>query len=67
MKLAKKTRNCFIHNGSKVDEKWLERYRETRGESSNADINDKLPVSFHQVEDWNDLVVRVVNEIRDAL
>lgn len=67
LNLAKKTRNCFIHNGSKVDEKWLECFRETRGESSKAEINDELPVTFHQVEDWHDLIVRIVNEIKDAM
>ncbi len=62
LKLAKETRNCFIPNGSKVDEKSLECYRETR-----ARINDELPVSFHQVEDWYKLIVRIVIEIIDAL
>ncbi len=67
LKLAKLTRNCFIHNGSKVNEKWLECFRETRGEKSKANINDTLPINFHQVENWHDLIVRIVNEIKDAL
>ena len=32
-----------------------------------ADVNDILPVNFHQVEDWHDLIVRIVNEIKHAL
>jgi len=28
---------------------------------------DKLPVTFHQVEDWHELIVSIVNDIKDAL
>ena len=66
LKLAKVTRNKFIHNGSKVDETWLECYRETRGENSKADVNDNLPVNFHQIEDWHELIVSIVTEIKLA-
>lgn len=67
LKLAKETRNCFIHNNSKVDERWLEVFREVKNKNSIAQIGDKLPVDFNQIEDWHELIIRIVNEIKDTI
>jgi len=67
LKLAKETRNCFIHNNSKVDEHWLEAFKEVNGGCSAAQIGDKLPVDFHQIEDWHELIIKIVNEIKDTI
>lgn len=66
LNLAKKTRNCFIHNNSKVDKLWLEAFKDARGENSVAQIGDKLPVNFHQIEDWGELIIEIVNEIKNT-
>ena len=67
LKLAKETRNCFIHNGSKVDEKWLKAFKEARRVNSAAKIGDKLPINFHQVEDWHELIIQTVNKIKNGI
>ncbi len=67
LKLAKETRNCFIHNDSKVDERWLEVFNEAKDEDPAAQIGDELPVNFHQIEDWHGLIIEIVNEIKDTI
>lgn len=67
MKLAKETRNCFIHNSSKVDKRWLEVFREAKGKNSTAQIGDKLPVDFRQIEDWHELIIQTVNKIKNTI
>lgn len=67
LKLAKETRNCFIHNNSKVDEHWLEAFKEVNGRDSTAQIGDELPVNFHQIEGWHELIIEIVNEIKDSV
>jgi len=67
--LAKKTRDCFIHNSSKIDYKgeWIEAYKIARGTTPSANRGDELEVGlvniFHQVEDWHDLIVGVAKTI----
>lgn len=67
LNLAKETRNCFIHNNSKVDERWLEVFKEARNNNSTAKSGDKLPVNFKQIEDWHELVTKIVKEIKDTI
>ncbi|KPJ56552.1 hypothetical protein AMJ49_04555 [Parcubacteria bacterium DG_74_2] len=67
LKLAKESRNCFIHNNSKVDEKWLEAYKEARTKDSITQIGEKLPVDFHQIEDWHDLIIKIVNKAKNVI
>jgi len=64
--LAKESRNCFIHNNSKVNERWLEAFREARGKNSTTQIGDKLPVNFHQIENWHKLIIQIVNKIKET-
>lgn len=67
LKLAKETRNCFIHNNSKVDERWLKVFKEVNGKNSTARIGDELPVDFHKIEGWHELIIKIVNGIKDAV
>jgi hypothetical protein len=67
LKLAKETRNCFIHNDSKVDEPWLKAFKEVNGRDSTAQIGDELPVNFHQIEGWHELIIEIVDEIKDSV
>jgi len=70
LKLAKETRNCYIHNGNKIDQKWLDSYIDAKG-SPIASIGDDLtkgfPNFFHQIEEWHILVVNTTNKIKNKL
>lgn len=67
LKLAKETRNCYIHNNGKIDQKWIDAYTEAKGNPI-ASIGDELdrgfPNAFHQIEDWNELLVSITNKIK---
>lgn len=67
LKLAKETRNCFIHNNSRVDQKWLDAFNFVRPATSTTQIGDNLPISFSQIEDWNELILKVVTKISEAI
>jgi len=67
LKLAKETRNCFIHNSSKVDKNWLVAYKEARGENRTIKTGDELSIGFHQIEDWHELIVQITNRIKGAV
>ena len=67
LRLAKETRNCFIHNNSKVDARWLRAFKKAEGNDSTAKIGDKLPVKFHQIEDWHELIIEIVDKIKDTI
>lgn len=67
LKLAKETRNCFIHNSSKVDERWLEVFKVARDIKSTTQVGDKLPVDFYQIEDWHKLIIQIINKIKDTI
>jgi hypothetical protein len=67
LKLAKETRNCFVHNNSKVDEPWLEAFKGVNAKDSTAQIGDGLPVDFHQIEGWHELIMGIVDEIKDSV
>jgi hypothetical protein len=67
LKLAKETRNCFIHNGLKVGQKWLNAYRDARKVSSSitlgGDLQKGLGNKFHQIEDWHELIIDITKRI----
>ena len=69
LKLAKETRNCFIHNNSKIDKRWIDTYKEVRGTNIGIEIGEELSkyVYVPQVEDWHELVVRIVNKTKEAV
>lgn len=67
LNLAKETRNCFIHKNLKVDGHWLEAFKKARGKDSTDKIGSKLPVGFREVEDWHELIVKIVKRIKDAV
>lgn len=70
LKLAKETRNCYIHNGSKIDQRWLDSYEDAKG-SPIASVGDDLrrgfPNLFHQIEEWQILIVDTTNSIKDKI
>lgn len=67
LKLAKETRNCYLHNGGKIDQRWLDAYKESKGEPI-AKINDSLKDGFsnlfYQIEDWHKLIIQLTNKIK---
>lgn len=71
LKLAKETRNCFIHRGSKIDKKWVDAYGDARREFPTEKIGKRLEEgfqnTFHQIEDWHVLIVELSKVIREVL
>ncbi len=65
--LAKETRNCFIHNASRVDKKWLNAFKNARKVDSTCQINEELPISFQQIEDWHQLIIKIVKKIEETI
>jgi len=66
LRLAKRTRNCYIHNGSKIDYKWLKAYAAARGKpiaSKGDDLGEGINI-YHRAEDWHKLIVFAANEIK---
>lgn len=70
LKLAKVTRNCYIHNNGKINQRWIDAYTEAKG-STIASIGDELergfPNSFHQIEEWNELIVKTTGKIKEKI
>jgi len=70
LELAKETRNCFIHNGSKINGRWLDAHRNARGIST-AILGDELQRGlsnvFHQIENWNELIVNVTKKVEQKI
>jgi hypothetical protein len=63
LKLARETRNCFIHNFSRVDSKWIKAYECARKLKTPFKEGQELPLLFEEVEIWHDLTIEIVNEI----
>jgi hypothetical protein len=70
LKLAKETRNCYIHNGGKIDQRRVDAYKAAKG-TPIANVNDNLqkgfPKLFHQIEDWHSLIAKTANKIKDRI
>jgi len=69
LKLAKKTRNCFIHDGGKISDDWIRAYEALKTPCP-YNIGDKLPpeVTFIQkIEDWHELIVNIANQIETEI
>ncbi len=70
LKLAKMTRNCYIHNGSKIDQPWVDSYKEAKGNSTNLmgqELHSGFPTLFHKIEDWNELIVNTASKIKTKI
>jgi hypothetical protein len=69
--LAKATRNCFVHNGSKIDQTWMEAYQLARGIPSIEKIGDDVKSAFesilHQVEDWHEIVIKITKKLEEKI
>ena len=70
--LARETRNCYIHNDGKADDKWIKCYKNTKGKSLISE-GDDLNKGFQggepylQIEEWHILIVNVTNRIKDKI
>ncbi len=70
LKLAKETRNCYIHNGSKTNQIWLNSYEDVKGSpivSKGEDLIMAFPNVFHQIEEWQILIVDITNKIKSKI
>ena len=70
LKLAKETRNCYIHNGSKVNQRWLNAYQDAKGNPIallSDDLNKGFPNLFHQIEEWHELIVNTTSNIKTKI
>lgn len=73
LKLAKETRNCFIHNGSKIDNQWLSAYQNARGNKvllislEGKGLGEGLSNIFYEIEDWNNLIVNISKKVKDRV
>ncbi|MEK7624357.1 MAG: hypothetical protein AAB404_01330 [Patescibacteria group bacterium] len=71
LSLAKATRNCFIHNGSKIDNNWLSADKKIRGNCHANLLGHRLEEGFqpifHQIEDWHDLIVNIAEKIKEKI
>jgi hypothetical protein len=68
--LAKETRNCYIHNKSKINKEWLDSYKNAKGNpiaSVNDNLNKGFSNLFHQIEDYNNLIVKITNNIKNKI
>lgn len=67
LKLAKETRNCFIHHDSKIDTRWLAAYEDARGSINNTllgeSLSEGLPEIFHEVENWHALISGIARKV----
>ncbi len=58
---AKETRNSFVHRRGLVNKRWLKTYRRAGGKDP-LKICDILPLQLHDLEDWTDIVINIVNK-----
>lgn len=70
LKLAKETRNCYIHNNGKIDQRWIDAYTESKGIPI-ASVGDELSRGFsnifYQIEEWNEFIVDLTRKIKDKI
>jgi hypothetical protein len=70
LRLAKVTRNCYIHNDSKVDEYWEKTYFEARKKEpilKNEFVDSAFDEFLKQVEDWHKLILNITKKIENKL
>lgn len=71
LKLAKETRNCFIHNGSKIDDFWLSAYNGSRGNLSidlrGKKLSEGFTNIFYEIENWHNLIISISNKIKEKI
>ncbi len=70
LELAKVTRNCYIHKGGKINQDWIKAYTEAKGNpiaSVGDELNKGFPNLFHQIEEWNELIVNTASKIRKKI
>jgi len=71
--LAKETRNCYVHNGGKINNRWKTAYENAKGKlilnKEGDNILEEFPNNkfYHQVEEWHSLIVEITNKIKAKL
>ena len=59
LEFAKETRNSFIHRRGLINKNWLKIYKKTSRKKQHH-INDDIPLDFHDLENWTDMMVKIV-------
>ena len=69
LKLARETRNCYVHNGSRIDRKWIDAYKQARNKDAKEGerISNSLPEFYYQIEKWHDLIIELTDEIETKI
>jgi len=67
-RLAGETRNCVVHNGHVMDDRWLQAYSNARNASFLTMITTDLyrAVRLPQVEEWHQLFFRITERIENS-
>lgn len=69
LKLARETRNYFIHKDSKIDTDWIDIFQKIRGENpklvEGMDLSIALEGAFEAVEEWHVLFLKIIEKIKD--
>lgn len=66
--LVKETRNCVVHHGHMIEDKWRNAWKDARGNATipqDASFPDDLYyiIKMPQVEDWHDFFLRITDRI----
>ncbi|MFA7707860.1 MAG: hypothetical protein WCX73_02840 [Candidatus Pacearchaeota archaeon] len=70
LNLAKQTRNCYVHNGGKIDQIWLDscnKIEEKSMELIGKNLEDGFQNLFHRIEEWHDLIIEATNKIKEKI
>ena len=73
--LAKETRNCFTHRGGRIDDRWLNACKKSRGSSHisklGSEIGDELTKDHYEllreVEKWHKIFVNIARRTRKLI
>ena len=68
LKLAKETRNCFIHGGN-ISDAWIKAYTAIKNPCPYT-FGNKLPrevTAIQKIEDWHELIVKIANQIETEI
>lgn len=67
LRLAKETRNCYVHNASNIDQKWLNAYENVHGSINSFNVGDELGLMFHEVEIWHRLILNISRTLKNYM
>lgn len=61
LELAKETRNCFVHRRGVIDKKWMDAHNKTQRKNIHH-IGEKIPTPFNDIENWTDILVKIIDK-----